>query len=233
MLSMLGQACAASEPTPCVSNDDCPSEEQCVDSRCIDFGQPDPQTQAYPGPCQVETDNGNDGTIDQVESYLYEGERELARSYDNDNDGTPDSSLEWHYDEMGRLSGHTRFDAEGLPIGTEERIYDGELLSERRFDLQGNDGDDDLVFYYTWDGERLLSREVDREADGTIDDRWVYTHFADGSVRTAQRTRDGEEDYRLQYSQDEDGNIVDVLADFDNDGVPDRRQLYRYDCWEP
>lgn len=49
---------------------------------------------------------------------------------------------------------------------------------------------------------------------------------------TAQRTRDGVEDYRLQYSRDEDGNTVDVISDFDNDGVPDRRQWYRYDCWE-
>lgn len=184
----------------------------------------------YQNICHTRTDVGIDGTIDSTASTLFDGGRAVGVSFDDDNDETVDRTEMWAFDAQGRVSGDIREDSEGNQTGSSTRFYEGDQLVRVELDLEGNDGSVDAIFYYTYVGTRLSAFEVDRSADGSIDELWTYNYDSTGVQTGVTFTFDGAVEQEQTFLRDASGNRTEVLIDQEGDGSDDIRVIYDYSC---
>lgn len=75
-------------------------------------------------------------------------------------------------------------------------------------------------------------KERDGDADGIVEDRWIYTYDANGNIVTEDHDygADGTIAYRITYTFDADGNMVVKETDDYADGTVEQRHTYTYDA---
>jgi hypothetical protein len=76
------------------------------------------------------------------------------------------------------------------------------------------------------DGTRLVSMDIDRDFDGTID-RWEY-YAADGSLEKVGMSRAGDGKVNAWAFQGADGQVARIEVDSDHDGRVDTWETYQY-----
>jgi len=158
---------------------------------------------------EITTDQGNDSSIDTINTRTYTLTGRLSGSTsDADADGNNESVGTYGYDSAGRRT-------------TENFQYDvnDDTLVDR---TQNN------TFTYDAAGNRLTRlRETDNDANGVIDNRQtnIYTYDANGNRLTRLGVIDNRQTYI--YTYDANGNQLTRLSETDNDanGTTDNREI--------
>lgn len=150
------------------------------------------------------TDNGADGSDDNLTEYAWDGDLEVMR--------------------------RTDFNGDGAWETVEERTYTDGLLTGWTLDV-GDDGEVDQSRTWTHDaGGHVLVDELDSNADGTVDAR--YTYVWDGDLLVEERydsNADGVVDRSFSHTYDEQGRQVRTELDKDGDGVTDEIGVKEWD----
>ncbi len=149
-----------------------------------------------------EVDLGDDGTVNSRDIFEYDARGNVTRTErDRDGDGEIDDISVSEYNEMCRVTYREEQDGNGMIERTTTTVYDdaGRELS-RTTDSDGNGMPDRIDTSEYDDSGNLLSRADDDNADGTPEFIELFEYI--------------------------DGALSRVVTDQDNDGTPDRIQLY-------
>lgn len=161
----------------------------------------------HPGACEVLSVRTADGSIRDRRLLHWSGRDLMSVTYDDFDDGTINRRESYGYDDEGRETRH-------------EVDY-------------GDDGRSDQIDTRQYEGDRLVRREFDSDANGVVDTVWDITYEADPEREdhTIERyvTRavvgnaviDGREDV-----VNPEGDVVETRLDLDGDGEFEVRQLY-------
>ncbi len=190
------------------------------------------EMQSQWGWSQVETDLGNDGTVDEIVYCYYDHHGRLVReiwdtSYNS-------NILDYYYDAYGKLE-HEEWDYgdDGRIDEVYSYVYDPSgMLTGLYMDYNADNRDDAAVYYY-YSAVRLVQKDSDYELDGNIDEVTEYTYDQAGRVIQADHyssdpARDSQTTY---YYYDASGNMKRQEEDYENDGLIDYISLYNYDTW--
>lgn len=201
----------------------------------VDAGaEPDASTEpaTFAGPCEIQTDNLNDGTTDRrdVRSYV---DRRLVRLRRDDNvDGTDDYVQTRTYDGLERLQFLDEDNPPADGVIDLRRIYNyraDDQVDRIDFDT-GNDDTIDRIQTYTYDGSnRLVLIEDDLQNDGAPDRRFQRKYNNLDQLTRIERDDapfDGILVTREDRTYDSNGRLSAQLFDDNGDGTIDRRFDY-------
>ena len=155
---------------------------------------------------KLEIDQGGDGSVDGVTTYVREPEGDGVKQTSTSSTGRVEVLL---------------INADGVPY-------------ESRVDADG-DGVLEEIVTATYDesGHKVLS-VTDTGADGRIDERRIYENDAHGNVlkKEVDRGDDGTFEEVTEWTYDDQGNVLTEAVDADADGVVDSETTYDYACWQ-
>lgn len=168
------------------------------------------------------TDADGDGAADSGWRIEYDDAGQAVRyASDEDGDGAPEAVTTYEYDEAGRL---VRFDMDADADGFVDRIsritreciagepcelYRSETAEDRRYrPLRWDD---------TYEEDRRLERVLDRDADGSVDERTTYLYDDEGVLQ------------RIEFDEDADGRVdsTATVTSRDAEGRPLRLRYRR------
>lgn len=161
--------------------------------------------------------------VDQRSDYVYDAEGNRARSsFDADLDNQPDAAAAWTWDRAGHLLTEvTDEDADGVAESVLTNTWRDDLLQLQYVADSGGD----LVDRYTYEGDRLVSRQEDLVNDGTIDNAWTYTYNAEGELEAEEVDwgNDGAVDERTDWTYGSNGDAERSVTTYaSSDVVVDR-----------
>lgn len=201
-----------------------------------------PEPQGFPGPCQINTDLGLDGTIDRRDTRTYMDNKLLSRiEQDNNVDGAIDRIQTRIYDSAGRLFMlDDDTNADGIIDVHQSYTYNSDGLLDQ-IDIDNlYDGTVDRVQVHRYDGEkRLVVIEDDLNNDGVPDQRFQHKYNVGNQLTLIERddapfdgvivTREHRSyDDALLKSREFDDNAdgtIDRRIDFVRDGKGDIIQV--------
>ncbi|MEZ4577660.1 MAG: MopE-related protein [Desulfobacterales bacterium] len=202
-------------------------------------------------------DDGNDGTIDSVQTCNYNSSgRLISIVEDFDNDGVGDGTLYMSYDGSGNLiKSEADADNDGTIDMTTTYSYDGSgnMVKEEMDYLNDGTIDQYVDYFYNSAGNVTsfkeyyggfhdtvtyayqngvpVKEERDDFSDGIIDDVTTYAYSGNGKLAREDwdSDNDGYVDDITTYFYDANGNLSREEWDWDNDGMTD--DVYTY-TWE-
>lgn len=188
------------------------------------------EMQAQWGWSRVETDQGNDGTLDEIIDYYYNDHGQLVRErwdtrYNSNN-------LDYYYNAYGELE-HDEWDYDDDGTIDEVYYYDHDssgMMFRLRMDHDADNVDDEAI-YYSYDAGRLVQEDSDYDLDGTVDEVTEYIYDQSGKVIQANHYPNNPDwdNQTTYYYYDEYGHIKRQEEDYKNDGLIDYINLYYYD----
>jgi len=208
---------------------------------------------------RVYEDDENDGAMNSVYRYHYDGALLTFIGYDQGMDGAIDSSQEFSYDEDGRLirielpMDEERYayyyDSEGRLIEDrwywhtvpgEERwsaykyYYDDQGLLDHRtsiFNAWENDEVDEVTYYEYDDQGKRIKYHSNPGAGGLSEDIYLYYYGENGLLERADFYQADNEtpSSTWTYEYDADQNLVLVRDLFNEDWTSNFH--YSYECW--
>ena len=184
----------------------------------------------------TELDTLGDGTIDSIQTYIYQNGIQTSITVDMNADGVLDIVVTYELGEDGRTTEvFTWIDAQGEPTQMERRIYDS-----CDFGLYySNDTNADGINEQISEAERnefgdLTHLSSDSDGDGTPNLTVEYSYNADGHVLRSETDQNG--DGTLEQIEvvtyDEQGFILREETSLISSGILNT-QTYLYDCVDP
>ena len=229
---------------PLACGDDSDGGDVTFDARLPDAGLPaDAGIDALPacempsheGPCTIEYDTGNNGTIDKLVTYTWTGDELTKVEFDDNNDGANETVDNFFYDATGLLIRieHDTGD-NGTADRTEWRTYDSMgRLSHEEFDENG-DGTADATRDHTYDAITGLEsgQTTDIGIDASIDITATFSYDAAGNLIVAEYDYAAVPgDVNTVYTQEYDvrGNLIYRDSDIDGDGDSEAMEMWDHD----
>ena len=164
----------------------------------------------FPGPCSI------DGTVRQEVGGVEFEDRTVVR-YDD------------HGREVERITDFRRIVLEYDTAGHKTAAREYSRVPTIVTDAHGTRTEDPglrSVERWSYEGDRLVRREWDRDADGTIDATDVHDYDADGRRIATHQRWDGQYGSERSYQYDERGRPI---AELETGGGADERKTYDYD----
>ncbi len=180
-------------------------------------------------PLTVEIDRGEDGVIDELQMWNYNGSQlmSLVTEYDTTGDGVRDSQFQTAYDPMGRA---IIFESDANRDGIIDSVTTwgyppaGGVVNESDYD-----GDGTIDFRSTIHALGGVTREHDADDDGIMSTRWEYDEDNRLVELLEDHDDDGTFDESTKYEHDDTGRVTAELNDIDGDDVPDSTIRHEYD----
>jgi hypothetical protein len=121
-------------------------------------------------------DDDDDGGIDELETYEYDGDDLVSREYDWDGDGRIDERSDFDSEDGRILEERYDWEADGSPNSRFVFLYERDLLDRITRDDQLNGTIEWLATYTYGEGDLPRSYDADEGVDGGIEqyDRWRH-----------------------------------------------------------
>ena len=199
-----------------------------------------------PEKCFISYDDGTTHTC----TYTYNENGKLTRIFCTDPDGDL-VSYESVYNANGKLEKETyryfngycytyeyTYDDQGLEIKSTSSDTDGyHLVNEYFYDDNGNmvkieaeDNESTFSFDYIYDDSNLLTKVLERDADGNITWTEDYLYNEQGKLLKITYTYDGEELEATEYTYDEKGRLLsDIYRDTEDGYIHSSEYTYTAD----
>lgn len=193
-----------------------------------------------PGKVRTEWDYGKDETIDSITYHTYDSKGNLTmEETDSDNDGMIDSVTSFIYE--GNLLKRKEIDYESEYYEIWDHTYDNDILISSTLEEsyiyirpEGTVTDSVLInyTYFCDESGNVITKNVIRD-DGTIG--LVFTYEYDDYGNMVKEKTDYENDgiidliVTLSYSYDANGNTIEASVDNNSDGIFDDIVYY---IWE-
>ena len=180
-------------------------------------------------PLTIEIDREEDGTVDELQSWVWNGAQlmRLLTEYDTTGDGVRDSQFETAYDAMGRATVfQSDANRDGLLDSETTWTYPpaGGVINESDYDADGI-----IDFRSTIHAVGGVTRELDADDDGIMSTRWEYDLDNRLDQRLDDLNDDGTFDVSTKFEYDAGGRLTAELEDIDGDNVPDSTIRHEYD----
>jgi len=187
---------------------------------------------------RVDIDDGNDGTINEIETYTVDPATNLLvrKELDTDANGVVDTIEDYFYDQDTNFLVLKKVitDADTTPDWFYFYLNDSEGRLERLEVDQGADNHVDWVRAYTYnDDGSIYSIARDNENDGRVDEIYGFDYQYTKYTVTTLLDKDNNAipDHVMVQRYDDGGNLQEETTDVDGDGVIDQRDTHTYDCW--
>lgn len=149
----------------------------------------------------------SNGELYSATTYVYDEDGKLVRIEEDQDlsDELADKVSTFEYDDEGRRTREEVY--EGMtPASRTTFTYDGGGNLIQKDEDQGIDEVIDATERWTFDGDVLVSHEIDEDGDGLVDESRTFD--PEGRVSSARGYHDGVLDVATTFEYDDDGNLV-------------------------
>lgn len=169
-------------------------------------------------------------TNDSMQSFTYLGSLLTKLETDFGNDGSVDLTTDYEYHENGKLARHTVSRAGTVSISITTYNYAGERISALIEDTNG-DGEPDSSINYTYDVRGNVLSQLTSRFGQTIVSRFKYNTNNQLIRFERDDNQDGLPEYIEAYKYDSKGNRTEYKKDLNADDNWDAITQYSYDSF--
>ena len=163
--------------------------------------------------------------------YEYNKEGNLSKEIGLDADGNEESVMDYRYDNGHRLVSVKSSDYRDDTNSTVDYLYDNNYTMTKRTD-NGDDGKYDEFIYFTYDHSwHMIKKEVDFEADGTINRMVRYDAHGYEIERWSDCCHDDifTCEFKAENTYDSQEHLIKINVDYNHDGEYDAFMEITYD----